>query len=169
MSLTENATALFADLKVKLQTDLIGFAAYAEEMARLESEGHWSDDSGSARASITAYSLNAEPSDKNFQAAEWAAAQSPGYTSPRWGNPASNFFPYETDYDPPSDVAVLLTMFVQYAEALEFGTPQEADHPLHARNKDHQPVIAGTLADTTSAVQGDFAQAVERSVADALR
>ncbi len=167
MSISQNVDLLFARLTANLQQDLTGFAAYAEEMAKTESEGHWDSDSGSARASITGYSVNAENYDKNFQAAAWAAAQTPGYASPRWHNPAENFYPYDGEDKDAGEVAVILAMFIGYGESLELGEPAEAEHRLYPGGQ-HQPIIPGTLSDTTQQVADDFHKAVAQSIANTL-
>ncbi len=114
MTVSTNSEAILKNAIESLKNGLTEFADGAENLAVLDSYGVWQDDTGSSRASITGYSIGVQPYDKNFQNAEWQAAQARG--SLKYGTHPSNFKPHVEDVDVDSEVGVILTMFVEYAE-----------------------------------------------------
>ena len=120
MSILDNVNVALVRLERALHSDMGQLAEVIEKHAQEEAEGHWEDDSGSARASITAYSLGKGDWGHNFSADAWRRARSAGYTSPIWNNPSSNFQDYSEAVDI-GEIGVALTMFVPYALALERG------------------------------------------------
>lgn len=144
MSLTTTTEALFQYAKSQLQQDLKRLANQIEALTVLEADGLWPDDSGSARASITAYSLGAESHDKNF--AEWEYARQQGYVSPKWRNTADNFQPEVNEVDVDGSIGILDTIFVQYAEKI--GGAEALKGALDASAPGFANVVAGLLSKT---------------------
>ena len=171
-NVSDNIENLFAAMTEYIQAELAGFAEYAEQLTRTESETHWQDDSGSARDSITAYVAEAGDPQKNFDAGNWSAARSPGYQSPVWGNTDENFQPYTEDVEPEGDVSVMLTMFVPYAEALETGNNDRANNEFMRGFREYpqerMPRVPGLLGDMTPKLQDNFANAVSQAFQSAL-
>lgn len=170
MTIAQNVDALFARITSELTGQLEGFAQYAEDMTRSESEAHWQDDSGSARDSITAFVEGSGGAGKNTDRPNWSAARSPGYESPIWGNTPANFQPETEEVTLDADAAVVLTMTVPYADALELGENSMGSEPLHGRRRPagRPPVVTGLLGKMPDILQDDFARAVAQGIGSGL-
>lgn len=168
MTVRQNVINLMKGVEMALKVGLVGFAEELEAAAKLESESHWDDDSGSARKALTAYVVGVMPHDKNFQ--DWEYAQSPGYISPVWKNLSSNFQPWveSVDLDSDAKVAVILTHFVRYAEKLENGERGEPPLPGHKPEGSRTPLIGGTLENTVYNQADTFNGAVALILLEAI-
>jgi len=158
-NITQNVETLMAALDQHIREQLEGFAVHAEDTTRSESENYWQDDSGSARDSITAYSVGIGDPQKNYSSSNWSEARTPGYRSPRWANPETNFQPddgNEADIDM-SEPAVILTMYVPYAPALEFGI-----------NNVSTLSVGGLIQKMSANLEDEFQKAFTQAVASAL-
>ena len=170
-SVVAGVEMLFAVLEEHLLNTLSSFAQDAEEQTRKESESHWQDDSGSARDSITGYAVNIDSPDKNFSRSNWAQAQSPGYTSPVWGNPDSNFQPMSEPLDEDIELGVVLTMFVPYAEALENPDQTKADFSNDYEPRERSPrpkVVGGLIENMGLQLTDEFKARVEEAFATVI-
>jgi len=133
-----------------------GLNEAAENMAafaRVQATGYWIDDSGSARASITGFDPEVTDYDKNFDAPEWKAAQSPGYASPRHGNPHTNFGAYAEAVQKKEEYEAYLTAYVQYFDDIrpERGSGEELGKALFQETMDVTQYIV--LANLVSAIE----------------
>ena len=168
-SISDGINAAFAAITEHVQDQLAGFAEYAEQLTKSESESHWEDDSGAARDSITAYVAETGDSQKNYDASNWSAAKSPGYVSPVWGNTDANFQPDAEDVDTDGDVSVMLTMFVPYAESLETGVVDyQGGRPPNGFPHERMQRVPGLLEGMVPTLQDDFANAVTQAFQSAI-
>lgn len=162
---------LFQRIHAALEAELRDFADEVEAFTHMESFDHWDDDSGSARDSITAYSMAEGNFDKNTTKPDWEAAQSPGYMSPVWGNTSDNFQPEFEDVDIDGEQAVILTMFVRYAELLESGSkdpngpPQKPDTLKRGERK---PLVPDLIANSAARMKDKFVQVSEAAFQTAI-
>jgi len=108
-------------LRESFDQELEQFAEELEEDTRNERD--WQDDTGSAADAITAYLVGKGNPRKNFGSIAWQVAQRTG--SKKYGNPPENYQPHVEAVEVgegPDRKVVILTNFVPYAEALEFGS-----------------------------------------------
>jgi len=107
-------------LQGSLDDHLEQFAEEWEEDTRNERD--WRDDTGSAADAITAYVVGIGDPRKNFGSIAWGEAQRSG--SEKYGNPPRNYRPHVEFIEVGEGLnrkVVILTNFVPYAGALEFG------------------------------------------------
>jgi hypothetical protein len=116
MTISSNVEEVFTKAKLSLQKDLAGLADQIENLAVLDSYGVWADDTSSARASITGYSIGVQPYDKNFAEERWALARSRNGVSRYPRNTMENYQEHVEEVEVESDTGIILTMFVSYAE-----------------------------------------------------
>lgn len=130
-----------------IERELDAFAFAVEMDAKDKGENHkWQRDTGSARASTTAFTFASGDHDHNYGDPNWQQARRVGSLK-YWGGPL-NYHPLETPLLVSDVPGVVLTMFVGYA-----------------------PDINGEqLMQDMSAAWGDhFNNLVARGIADALR
>lgn len=169
-----NVAALFARLRDTVNSELEKFAPGIEAGTRFESDNHWMDDSGSARDSITAYTTNAGDYDKNFSLPNWEQAMTAGFISPVWGNSSDNFLPdiRDADLDADVDSAIILTMFVPYAEVLESGENPNRDNtpskPPEMKPGERFKPVPGLIEKMSKDMADDFKNVVEGAFQAAL-
>jgi len=114
---------LITQLEPTLVEELKDFAEEWEEWAREHKT--WKNDTGSAQAALTAWVIDHQDYQKNFDKEPWVSARSGkiegAYTGPPFFNTPANYNPVITEEDAGEDHAlvVCLSHFVRYGPNLE--------------------------------------------------
>jgi len=154
---SEGVRLLRQAISGQLDDQLEQFAEEWEEDTRNERD--WQDDTGSAADAITAYLVGVGDSRKNFGSIAWQTAQRIG--SKKYGSPPENYQPHVESIEVgegPHRKVVVLTNFVPYAGALEFG----GRHGL-------APFGGQLLTMMTEAHEEHFLVRIASAIAEALR
>lgn len=99
-----------------VEAEMQPLAVEIEQSAKQHAENEkWQRDTGSAGASVTAYSISEGDYDHNFGDPDWQQARLVGSLKYRWNGPY-NYTPVQRSLSIEDGPGIVLTMFVAYAE-----------------------------------------------------